>query len=131
MAPLLEHRMGPAPVFESTVVDLIGPIVFKIPLPKWQWQGLRCDFCLHSHISGTRGNHRRLLNRFLRASCKKVHGHPRSPNEVSVGPGHAAGGNSEADTRMRLVSSAAGGRNSWGRMAFGPHGSPAFQRPSR
>jgi hypothetical protein len=29
MAPLLEHRVGPAPVFESPADDLFGPIVFQ------------------------------------------------------------------------------------------------------
>jgi hypothetical protein len=30
MGPLPEHRMGPAPVFESTAVDLFGPLSFRI-----------------------------------------------------------------------------------------------------
>jgi hypothetical protein len=34
MAPLPEHRMGPAPVFESTAVDLLGPIVFQDTINK-------------------------------------------------------------------------------------------------
>ncbi len=29
MAPLPEHCVGPAPVFESTAVDLFGPIIFQ------------------------------------------------------------------------------------------------------
>jgi hypothetical protein len=29
MAPLPEHRMGPAPVFSSTAVDLFGPLTFN------------------------------------------------------------------------------------------------------
>ncbi len=34
MAPLPEHRMGPAPVFESTAVDLFGPITFQDTINK-------------------------------------------------------------------------------------------------
>ncbi len=34
MAPLPEHRMGPAPVFEFTTVDLFGPITFQDTINK-------------------------------------------------------------------------------------------------
>jgi hypothetical protein len=34
MAPLPEHRMRPAPVFESTAVDLFGPITFQDTINK-------------------------------------------------------------------------------------------------
>jgi hypothetical protein len=34
MAPLPEHRVGPAPVFESTAVDLFGPITFQDTINK-------------------------------------------------------------------------------------------------
>ncbi len=34
MAPLPEHRIGPAPVFESTAVDLFGPITFQDTINK-------------------------------------------------------------------------------------------------
>jgi hypothetical protein len=34
MAPLPEHRMGLAPVFESTAVDLFGPITFQDTINK-------------------------------------------------------------------------------------------------
>jgi hypothetical protein len=34
MAPLPKHRMGPAPVFESTAVDLFGPITFQDTINK-------------------------------------------------------------------------------------------------
>ncbi len=34
MGPLPEHGMGPAPVFESTAVDLFGPLSFQDPYNK-------------------------------------------------------------------------------------------------
>jgi hypothetical protein len=34
MAPVPEHRIGPAPVFESTAVDLFGPIMFQDTINK-------------------------------------------------------------------------------------------------
>jgi hypothetical protein len=34
MAPLPEHRMGPAPVFESTAIDLFGPITSQDTINK-------------------------------------------------------------------------------------------------
>ncbi len=34
MAPIPEHRMGPAPIFESTAVDLFGPITFQDTIKK-------------------------------------------------------------------------------------------------
>jgi hypothetical protein len=34
MGPLPRHRMGPAPVFESTAVDLFGPLSFLDPYNK-------------------------------------------------------------------------------------------------
>ncbi len=34
MAPRPEHRMGAAPVFESTAVDLFGPITFQDTINK-------------------------------------------------------------------------------------------------
>jgi hypothetical protein len=44
MAPLPEHRVGPAPVFESTAVDLFGPITFKDTVNK-RGNGKHGEWC--------------------------------------------------------------------------------------
>jgi hypothetical protein len=46
MGPLPEHRMGPAPVFESTAVDLFWPLTFQEPYNKRRsgkaWESSSC-----------------------------------------------------------------------------------------
>ncbi len=62
MASLPEHRMGPAPVFESTAVDLFGPITFQDTINKRGNGSMGSSVRLHSHIVGARGGHRCILH---------------------------------------------------------------------
>jgi hypothetical protein len=58
MAPLPEHRVGPAPVFESTGVDLFGPITFQDTRQQaGEWKGMGSGVCVHCHVTGARRDH--------------------------------------------------------------------------
>ncbi len=72
MAPLPEHRVGPAPVFESTAVDLFGPITFQDTINK-RGSSVR----LQRDIASARGGHICVLHGFIPASGEEVHGDTR------------------------------------------------------
>jgi hypothetical protein len=78
MTPLPEHRVGPAPVFESTAVDLFGPITFQDTINKrGNGKAWGVVFVLHCDIASACGGHRCVLHGLIPAGGKEVHGHTR------------------------------------------------------
>jgi hypothetical protein len=102
--PLPDHRMGPAPVFKSTVVDLFGPLLVQDPYNKRKmgkaWGVVFvCAATSLVHVSMTKFP----LHRLVPDGTYEIHDDPWDIQEVPVRPEQPASSSLQAAGDLGLV----------------------------